>query len=100
MVTMSSVALSMNQRKSIFFVFSTSGKNEMLNFKRMRFPGEVILVCIRWHVAYPLSTRHLKEMMEGRGVLVYLSTVSRRAIRFLPLLEKIFRKHKRPVGSS
>jgi len=28
------------------------------------------------------------------------STVNRWAIRFLPLLEKIFRKHKRPVGGS
>ena len=72
----------------------------MLNFKGMRFPAEVILVCIRWYAAYPLSTRHLEEMMAERGVLVDHSTVSRWAIRFLPLLEKIFRKHKRPVGGS
>ena len=25
----------------------------MLNFKRMRFPIDVILVCIRWYVDYP-----------------------------------------------
>jgi len=72
----------------------------MLNFKGMRFPAEVILVCIRWYAAYPLSTRHLEEMMAERRVLVDHSTVSRWAIRFLPLLEKIFRKHKRPVGGS
>jgi putative transposase len=36
----------------------------MLNFKRMRFPVGVILLCIRWYVAYPLSYRHLEEMME------------------------------------
>ena len=42
----------------------------MLNFKGMRFPIDVILVCIRWYVAYPLSYRHLEEMMEERGVLV------------------------------
>jgi len=72
----------------------------MLNFKGMRFPAEVILVCIRWYAACPLSTRHLEEMMEERGVLVDHSTVSRWAIHFLPLLEKIFRKHKRPVGGS
>jgi len=39
-------------------------------------------------------------MMEERGVSVDHSTVNRWAIRFLPLLEKIFRKHKRPVGGS
>ena len=66
----------------------------------MRFPIEVILVCIRWYAAYPLSSRHLEEMMEERGVTVDHSTVSRWAIRFLPLLEKIFRKYKRPVGGS
>ena len=84
----------MSQRKSIFFVFSTSDKNAMLNFKGMRFPVEVILVCIRWYAAYSSSTRNLEEMMEERGVLVDHSTVSRWAIRFLPLLEKVFRKHK------
>ena len=34
----------------------------------MRFPIEVILVCIRWYAAYPLSCRHLEEMMEECGV--------------------------------
>ena len=72
----------------------------MLVVKGMRFPIEVILVCIRWYAAYPLSCRHLEEMMEERGVSVDHSTVSRWAIRFLPLLEKIFRKYKRPVGGS
>lgn len=72
----------------------------MLNVKGMRFPVEVILVCIRWYAAYSLSTRNLEEMMEERGVLVDHSTVSRWAIRFLPLLEKVFRKYKRPVGGS
>lgn len=71
----------------------------MLNTKGMRFPLEVILVCIRWYAAYALSTRNLEEMMEERGVLVAHSTVSRWAIRFLPLLEKVFRKYKRAVGA-
>ena len=39
-------------------------------------------------------------MMQERGVSVDHSTVNRWAIRFLPLLEKIFRRHKRPVGGS
>jgi putative transposase len=42
----------------------------MLNFKGMRFPIDVILVCIRWYAAYPLSYRHLEEIMEERGVSV------------------------------
>jgi transposase-like protein len=72
----------------------------MLNFKGMRFPIDVILVCIRWYAVYPLSYRHIEEMMEERGVSVDHSTINRWAIRFLPLIEKMARKHKRPVGGS
>ncbi len=72
----------------------------MLNTKGLRFPIDVILVCIRWYAAYPLSYRHLEEMMQERGVFVDHSSINRWAIRFLPLLEKVFRKHKRPVGVS
>ena len=72
----------------------------MLETKRMRFPIEVILVCLRWYAAYPLSYRHLEEMMQERGVFVDHSTINRWAIRFLPLLEKVFRRFKRSVGSS
>ena len=38
--------------------------------------------------------------MQERGVFVDHSSINRWAIRFLPLLEKVFRKHKRPVGVS
>ena len=72
----------------------------MLDIKRMRFPLDIILVCIRWYAAYPLSYRHLEEMMAERGVSVDHSSISRWTIRFLPLLEKMFRNHKRQVGSS
>ena len=72
----------------------------MLAAKGIRFPIDVILVCIRWYAAYPLSYRHLEEMMEERGVSVDHSSINRWAIRFLPLLEKVFRKHKRAVCCS
>ena len=72
----------------------------MLATKGMRFPMDIILLCIRWYAAYPLSYRHLEEMMEERGVFVDHSSINRWAIRFLPLLEKVFRKHKRPVSGS
>jgi transposase-like protein len=35
--------------------------------KRLSFPLEVMLVCVRWYVAYPLSLRNLEEMMQERG---------------------------------
>ena len=39
-------------------------------------------------------------MMEERGVFVDHSSINRWAIRFLPQIEKAFRRHKRPVGVS
>ena len=67
----------------------------------MRFPPDIILVCIRWYAAYPLSYRHLEEMMQERGAFVDHSSINRWAIRFLPLLEKVFRcQYKRPAGGS
>ena len=58
----------------------------MLATKGMRFPIDIILVCIRWYAAYPLSYRHLKEMMQERGVFVDHSSINRRdkavAMRF------------------
>ena len=56
--------------------------------------------CNPLYVAYPPSYRHLEEMMQERGVLVDHSSINRWAIRFLPLIEKMARKHKRPVGGS
>ena len=60
----------------------------MLTDKRMRFPFNAILACIRWCAAYPLSYCHLGEMMQERCVFVDHSSINRWAIRFLLLLEK------------
>ena len=38
--------------------------------KGMRLPIDVNVVSIRWHAAYPLSHRHVAEMMHERGVFV------------------------------
>src|ERR1700757_4837945 len=49
--------------------------------KRLHYPLDVILTCVRWYVAYPLSLRHLEEMMAERGISVDHSTVHRWAIK-------------------
>jgi transposase-like protein len=38
--------------------------------KRLHFPLDDILLCVRWYSAYPLSLRHLEEMMAERGILL------------------------------
>ncbi len=68
--------------------------------KRLRFPLEVMLVCVRWYAAYPLSLRNLEAMMAERGVLVDHATVHRWALKMLPVLAAVFRRRKLPVGKS
>jgi putative transposase len=68
--------------------------------KRLHYPLDVILTCVRWYVSYPLSLRNLEEMMAERGISVDHSTVHRWALKLLPVLEKAFPRHKRPVGRS
>ncbi len=31
--------------------------------ERLHYPLDVILMCVRWYVAYPLSLRHIEEMV-------------------------------------
>ncbi|GJH18441.1 IS6 family transposase [Caballeronia novacaledonica] len=68
--------------------------------KRLHYPLDVILLCVRWYVAYSLSLRNLEEMMAERGIEVDHSSVHRWVIKLLPVFEKAFRRRKRPVGRS
>ncbi|ABD68732.1 IS1327 transposase [Rhodoferax ferrireducens T118] len=38
--------------------------------KRIHYSLEVMLTCVRWYVAYPLSLRHMEEMTQEHGVFV------------------------------
>jgi putative transposase len=67
---------------------------------RLLYPIEVMLVCVRWYAAYPLSFRNIEEMMAERGVFVDHSTLHRWSIKMLPVLAAAFRRRKRPVGLS
>ena len=68
--------------------------------KRMHFALEIMMTCVRWYAAYPLSFRHLEEMMAERGVSVDHATVHRWAVKMLPVLAKVFRQRKHQVGFS
>ena len=68
--------------------------------QRLHYPLEVMLVCVRWYAAYPLSLRHIEEMMAERGVFVDHATVHRWSIKILPVLAALFRRRLRPVGMS
>ncbi len=59
------------------------------SFKRLHYPIDVIAQCVRWYLSYSHSLRDLE---------VDHSTLHRWVIRLVPLLDKVFRRHKRPVG--
>src|SRR5215510_2658945 len=72
----------------------------MISCKGAHFPKDVILMCVRWYVAYPLSTRHVEELMRERGVHVDHATINRWVIKYSPQLEDAFHRRKRPVWIS
>jgi putative transposase len=56
-----------------------------VSFKGAHFPQEIILMSVRWYVAYPLSYRHVEELMEERGVSVDHATINRWVLKYSPL---------------
>jgi transposase-like protein len=57
-----------------------------ISCKGAYFPKEAILMGVRWYLAYPLSTRHVEELMEERGVKVAQSTLT--GIELMHMLRK------------
>src|SRR5918997_351427 len=66
-------------------------------FKGRHFDRSVILLCVRWYLAYSLSLRDLEEMMGERGVQVDHATIHRWTVHYAPLLLEQFNRRKRPV---
>ena len=66
-------------------------------FKGRHFDRSVILLCVRWYLAYSLSLRNLEEMMAERGISVDHATIHRWVIRYSPKLLERFNQRKRAV---
>ncbi len=71
-----------------------------MNFKGSHFPKDVILMSMRWYIAYPLSYRHVEELLSERGLSVDHATVNRWVVKHSPTLESKFRNTKKVVGKS
>ena len=66
-------------------------------FKGKHFDRSVILLCVRWYLAYNLSLRNLEEMMTERGISVDHATIHCWTVHYAPLLLEQFNQRKRPV---
>src|SRR5512134_3082994 len=71
-----------------------------ISFTGAHFPPEIILMGGRWYVAYPLSYRHVEELMEERGVPIDHATIQRWVVKYSPQLDEAFHRRKRPIGHS
>lgn len=72
----------------------------MISFQGAHFSQDIILMGVRWYLAYPLSYRHVEELLEERGVPIDHATVQRWVVKDSPLLEEAFPRRKRPVWTS
>lgn len=66
-------------------------------FKGKHSDRSVILLCVRWYLAYNLSPRNLEEMMAERGISVDHATVHRWVVRYWPELLARINLRKRSV---
>ncbi len=69
-------------------------------FKGHQYPGEVIVLCVRWYLRYPLSYEHVSEMLVERGVEVDVSCIWRWVQAYAPELNKRCRPHLKPIDKS
>jgi len=71
-----------------------------ISFTGAHFPQDISLMGVRWYVAYPLSYRHVEELLEERGVPIDHATIQRWVVKYSPQLEEAFHRRKRPVWVS
>src|SRR5437868_8841595 len=69
-------------------------------FKWRHFQAEIILLCVRWYLRYPLSYRDLEEMMLERGLHVDHTTIYRWVQHYAPELEQRCRSYLKATTDS
>ena len=69
--------------------------NSKTPFKWRHYQSEVILLCVRWYLSYPLSYRQVMEMVNERGLDIHHTSVFRWVQEYSPEIDKRFRPHLR-----
>src|SRR6201999_3268774 len=69
-------------------------------FKGRQHPGELIVLCVRWYLRYPLSYEHVAELLGERGVEVDASCIWRWVQAYATELNKRCRPHLKPTSKS
>jgi IS6 family transposase len=69
-------------------------------FKGRQYPGEVILLAVRWYLRYPLAYLHLSEILTERGLFIDASCIWRWVQAYAPELDRRCRQHLKPTKKS
>jgi len=69
-------------------------------FKGRQHRGELIILCVRLYLRYPLSYEHVAELAGERGVAVDASCILRWVQVYAPELNKRCRPYLKPVNKS
>src|SRR3982074_1203073 len=62
-------------------------------FKGRHFDQEIIVLCVRWYLAFKLSSRDLIQMMAERGIGLAHTTILRWVQRYVPEFEKRWKRY-------
>jgi IS6 family transposase len=69
-------------------------------FKWKHFESEIIILCVRWYLKYPLSYRMLVEMMHERGLKLAHTTIMRWVHQYAPIINEKVRKYLKSTNDS
>src|SRR5919112_1943806 len=75
-------------------------RNRPVLFKGRHFEAELIVLCLRWYVRYPLSLRQVEEIMAERNLSVDHVTIWRWVQRYGPELNRRCRPELRNTNRS
>jgi transposase-like protein len=70
-------------------------ENTVAAFSGYRWPRDVIVMAVRWYLAYPLSSRQVLELLAERGIDVSHRTILTWSQVFGPLLSAEVRRRRR-----
>jgi transposase-like protein len=71
-----------------------------LNFSGRHYPSDIIMLALRYYLAYKLSYRDIEEIFAERNIHFDHSTLNRWVIKYVPQLEAKFRAKKRVLSQT
>ena len=71
-----------------------------MDFKWKHTERMIIIMAVRWYLAYSLSYRQVEELLAERGIFVDHSTIHRWVVEYSPKLLKKFHKCKKKIHKS